>query len=120
AAQQGDVEATRRLIAEGSDVNVRDKWGITTLHRAVGMGQTAVVKVLLEAGADVNAAEPEGGMTPLHSAANRGQTEAAKLLLEAGADVNAKAKGGETPLSLAVARGNTEVANLFREHGGTE
>ena len=53
------------------------------LHNASIMGDTAEVKRLLDAGADVNA-KSEDGFTPLHYASMEGRGEVVKLLLAAG------------------------------------
>jgi cytohesin len=58
------------------------------------------VKLLLEAGADPNAAQ-DGGFTPLHSAANNDDRESAEALLAAGADPGLKTDEGKTPAQLA-------------------
>ena len=52
------------LIAAGADPNVNDKSGVAPLHRAVRSRCAAAVKVLLESGADVDAANGRGS-TPL-------------------------------------------------------
>ena len=49
-------------------VDAKAEHGWTPLHFAAGKGRKKVVKVLLDAGADVDA-EIEGGLTPLHYAA---------------------------------------------------
>jgi ankyrin repeat protein len=59
-------------------------------------GQVAVVRLLLEKGADVNA----GDVTALHWAAFRGYTASIKLLLDQGADRNLRNTLGETPLAM--------------------
>jgi hypothetical protein len=79
--------------------------------------------VLLELGADVNAAGGSVG-TPLHAAADSKQVEHAAKLLARGADVDARNAEGLTPLELAL-RGCTNVeleamaalARLFLEGG---
>ncbi len=50
------------------------------------------IAILLDAGADVNAREPQWGQTPLMFAAGSGRTEAVKLLLARGADARATGK----------------------------
>ena len=57
---------------------------MTPLGMAASIGTAGVVKVLLEAGADLNARD-EDGETPLHTAETAGVV---KVLLEAGADPN--------------------------------
>ena len=60
-------------------------------------GHEAIVSLLLEKGADVNAKNNDG-WTPLHWASENGHEAIVSLLLEKGADVNAKDNDGETPL----------------------
>jgi len=58
-----------------------------------------VVKLLLEAGSDVNARDSLG-MTPLHRAVLVGSADIVKLLLLNGADVNSRDNMGRTPLHM--------------------
>ena len=64
---------------------------------AASRGHEAVVRLLLEAGADKEA-KNNGGWTPLIIAAMNGHEAIVRLLLEAGADKEAKNKDGWTPL----------------------
>ncbi|PTX99046.1 ankyrin repeat domain-containing protein [Opitutus sp. ER46] len=87
AAYAGDVAAVERLIAEGVDVNVWDKWGRNALSLAAGAGHLQVVQQLITAGAWVDPFE-EGSVykTPLMVAAEGGHTQVVEHLLDAGAD----------------------------------
>ena len=97
AARVGNVQAIKRYIKEGGDVNALDRefhlpamsWG--ALH-----GQTEVVRFLIKSGADVNRKSGDDN-TPLHSAAFFGRTDIAKLLLKNGADIKARNDEGITP-----------------------
>ncbi|GAF80317.1 unnamed protein product, partial [marine sediment metagenome] len=89
-----DVE---KLLANGVDVNSRDRAGMTPLHLVAFLGHIKTAKLLIVHGADVNAIDDKGE-TPLHLAADGGQLEIIKLLLDAGADVNIKTNERKTPL----------------------
>lgn len=54
AAAEGDVETLRSLLAKRPDINARDDFWYTPLMSAAENGETAAVKLLLEAGADVH------------------------------------------------------------------
>jgi ankyrin repeat protein len=74
-------------------------------------------RVLIECGADVNAAGSSHRWTCLHYAAREGQREVVELILNHGGDLGAVPKGGATPLRMAVRSNNTEVIKLLVNHG---
>ncbi len=48
AASNGNNEEVKRLIAEGANVNAKDKEGLTPLHWAAGNNQTKIAQELIE------------------------------------------------------------------------
>ena len=84
----------------------------TLLHDAIEEGDEELVRMLVEAGADVDVA---GWMeeTPLHAAIEKGNVEIVRILVEAGADVNKPGWMGQTPLALAVEEGNAEIMEIL-------
>jgi uncharacterized protein len=99
AADKGDIETVRKLLAEG-DVNVNHRTQMTPLTLACLYGHAEVIRALIEAGADVNLSE--GELTPLIYAAYNGHLEATRLLLDAGADIEAEVEGIGTALDYAM------------------
>jgi len=77
-----------------------------------------VAKLLIDAGAEVNARQG-GGFTPLHSVAQGGDVEFARLLAEAGADVNVRAENQQRPLDLALANGRQAMVDFLESHGAS-
>ena len=73
--------------------------GYTCLHMATSEGNLEAVRVLLQAGAEVNSVNNDG-WTALHSACKWNHVEIAKLLLNGGADCNAKTNGGLSPVHI--------------------
>ena len=96
--------------------NAEDKNGRTALHWAARLGNEAMVRPLLEKGADSKAKEKDG-KTVLYWAAIRGKEVVVQLLLEKGADPNTKGKNGRTVLHEAASSGNIVVMRLLLEKG---
>ena len=115
AARFEEAEEAASLIGRGLDVDAGDAAGWTPLHYSLlwGVERTAlrVANLLVEHGADVNAATAAVGWTPLHLAAllsaqehdyGPDVQEIVQTLIDRGANVNARTRlGGWTPTDLA-------------------
>jgi ankyrin repeat protein len=116
AAQVGDVDALKLLVARGADPNIETTEGVTPLaacagqgfygndDRTVPAGRMPAVKYLVEElHAEVNSVDrnPRGGYTPLHNAAARGDNEMILYLVSKGAKVDAVSKTGQTTADMA-------------------
>jgi ankyrin repeat protein len=141
------IEVVKKLIAKGIDVNARmSKNGMKDgqRNRLNRLGATAfllgakntdleVLKVLLDAGADINIPSADGttalmvaaGLAMWYVGEDGGSlpgqedeaVEVVKLCVERGADVNAVNKMGETPLHGAAFRGVNAIAEYLVEKG---
>ncbi|XP_076309518.1 uncharacterized protein LOC143224925 isoform X2 [Tachypleus tridentatus] len=97
-------------------INIQDTEGMSGLHQAALMGETAIMQLLLENGAHVDIKDNKG-MRPLHYAAWQGKLEPVALLLQYNSSVNEQANHQETPLHLACQHGHVDVANKLLSHG---
>lgn len=95
-----------------NSVTYRNGWGDTPLHIVSNWGDCEAVKILTEAGADINA-RGETGFTPLHCAAEQNHPQAVRLLLLLGAEIVEDANG-DTPIALADIFGHQEVIEILR------
>jgi ankyrin repeat protein len=89
AADRGNVEIIRELLTTDIDIDHVNRLGWTALLEAIILGDggrrhTEVVRLLVEAGADVNLADGQG-VTPLRHVENKGYVEIARILRDAGA-----------------------------------
>jgi len=111
AALKGNLDIVRALIARGADVNMP---GWTPLHYAATGGQPAIISVLLEAHAYIDAESPNKS-TPLMLAAQYGTEESVKLLLEAGADPLLRNQLGLTAVDFARRSGREHIVAIMSE-----
>lgn len=109
-------EAARILLEAGAlvDVAAANELRVQPLHSAAAGRQTEICRLLLAAGADVNAREA-GGFTPLHAAAQNGDPEMVELFLSAGADPAATTDEGKTAADVANQADHLDVARRLRE-----
>lgn len=117
AAQVEKVDAVTRWFADGAQLETTDHQGRTALEAAIRSGHTDVVKMLLTAGANVNAGA--GNRTSaLHVAAASGKTDIVNALLGAGARVDVVDQDGNAPLHIAVANPtNKEIVRALLDAG---
>jgi ankyrin repeat protein len=116
-----DKQAVKLFIEAGFDINTPADSGITALHIAAMKGNTDIVKMLLDKGANPNAAVTSGaekGSTPLMAAVAGGYVEIVKLLVAKGADVNAKDDHGLTALDYAATeQTGQDIMKVLWDHG---
>lgn len=132
AIQRGQVEAVKREIALGVDVNrARDvvhrarqeygmgqvvETGVTPLHDAATCGEPAIIGLLVEAGADPDAVAGPAGWTPLVQAVLFGDANTVLALVEVGADVDRQDRFSG-PLHHAARQGKRKVAEILLNAG---
>lgn len=109
AAFKGHLELAKKLIERGADVN---KTGWAPLHYAATNGHLAVMELLLDNHAYIDAESPNG-TTPLMMAAHYGTPAAVKLLLQAGADASLKNQLGLTAIDFAHRANRKDSAELI-------
>ncbi|XP_038594590.1 protein phosphatase 1 regulatory subunit 12A isoform X2 [Micropterus salmoides] len=91
----------RQWLNSGQIQDVRHaKSGGTSLHVAAAKGYAEVLKLLIQAGYDVNIKDYDG-WTPLHAAAHWGKEEACRILVENLCDMDLINKMGQTALDVA-------------------
>jgi ankyrin repeat protein len=115
AVKAGDAQRVKALIAAGANVKARDFFG-TPLHAAAAGGFPEIAKMLIDAGADLEA-EGLGKARPLHTAALTDHAAVAALLIERGAKVDTLNAESMTPLLVATDNGNADVAEVLLEAG---
>ena len=119
ALDDGNKELIDLFVRANFNVNAPDEKGNPPLMIALKKGFSVIAKILLIAGADVNARDPLG-LTPLLVTCGNntaGYKEIAELLIKKGAFINIRDKLGNTPLLLALSGGSTEIARLLIERG---
>lgn len=113
AANDADAKLVESLISS-CDVNLHDKNGWTPLHFAAQANSVDCARILLGAGAKIDAVDSHGN-TPLSTAvfASKGFGDLILFLRSKGANPNKMNNHGQTPIGLAKLIANYEVAKYF-------
>ena len=139
AAKALDAPAIALLVKHGANPNLPNMRGTTPTMAAAGLGsvdadtrgvyttedtaQRSVdsLKLILDAGGEINAHDNIRGQTPLHGAAFWGWNAAVQLLVDRGADLNAKDNQGKTPVDSALGKagGNSRGGQRIDVHEDT-
>ena len=118
AAEVGDFDRVKMLLAAGAEPNVAGAYGKTPLIGAAAQGHAGIVRLLLEQGAEVNARKSDG-FTALISAVFFGHEEVVRMLLAHGADVSLADQTGSTAYNWSLSRGLPQLAKLLKGGGAT-
>lgn len=114
----GDSTAVAKLLKEGASPNQTDGFYTSPLVAAARTGNPIIAKLLLDAGAAVDAPVTKKGRTPLMVAlAYEGGITITKLFVQYGANVNAVAEDGTTPLIIAAAGAKLNVVEFLLSKG---
>jgi uncharacterized protein len=139
AAKALDAPAIKILLEKGANLSLSNNRGITPVMAAAGLGSTDAdtrglyitedvqqrsiesLKLLLAAGADINAKDGTRGLTPLHEAARWGWNDVVRFLVDHGADLQAKDNRGLTPVDSAMGKagGNSRGGQRIDVHEDT-
>lgn len=119
AAANDSTKMMKLLVENGAEtayLNLQDENGQTALHAAARDGFFEVAALLIELGANVNAAD-DWGDTPLHLASSSGEFEIVELLLTNSAIVDFVDSKGDTPLFEAIRSENLEIVSTLVSMG---
>jgi ankyrin repeat protein len=129
AVISGEIQCVANLIRGGVDVNKRDSGGFTSLHlaaRSGGIGVSAhdtskfckIMKLLIDAGANIDALDVRCCSTALHMTCKSGSTKQALLLLRSGANHSILDNEAYTALHRAVTRDeNNDLVLILTAYG---
>ena len=110
AAFKGRKDLVEKLLARKAEVN---KTGWTPLHYAASVGNNAIVALLIEHSAYVDAESPNG-TTPIMMAARGGHIATVRLLIDEGADLSLKNEQGMTVIDFAERHEQKDIAEGLR------
>jgi uncharacterized protein len=126
---RGEVlDLLKTLIGKGMQVNTKSELGSTPAFNAAGDGFSERLKLLIDAGAQINTvhrimkgySSGEGyinGVTPLMYASRMGAVENVKLLIDSGAVIDAVADNGWTAVMFAINAGYLQAAMVLIKNG---
>ena len=115
-----EVHRVSVLLEHGASLEDRGRYGLTALHYAVRGGKLALIRLLLERGAQANSPDTSGVSPLLHLTKTRSKSDpipVMELLAAFGADLNAREESGGTLLMYFARHGRAEAVRWLLAHG---
>lgn len=106
AIEKGDLDLVKKLVHEGTSINVKLFNGMQPIHEATADGQVDIAKYLLESGADVNS-KMANDITPMFIAIETQNVDIAKLLISKGAQYSGR------DISTAIFKDDLDIIKLL-------
>ena len=106
--------ATRLLLSRRADPSIADSLNVTPLMKAAYMDLQEQLRMLLDAGAELEAVEPITGHTAFLWACHDGKVDCAEMLVRAGCNSSHRNKAGLTGRDIAQQRGHPAVVERLR------
>jgi ankyrin repeat protein len=116
AAMDGSPSRLSKCLAEGADPSATDSFAFSCVWHAVNGGHEKCVRLLAEAGADMDA-KPAMGDPPLVLAARLRRVSILRILVEAGCDLEASGSEGLSALEIATRNRNAEMVRILAGAG---
>lgn len=120
---KGDYKKVSKFLDSGVDIDKKyissysDLLEFSPLEKSVFTGNTKMVKILLQAGADPSVKSLYSQKSPLHYALEENYTEIVELLIENGADIALEDFNGETPIYGAIENKSYNLVKILIEKG---
>lgn len=105
------------LLQSGASIEARNKDDMTPLMLSARRGESDLVRILLDHGADSKAIQHSSGRTPLHWAALRNHRRIVDVLISKGASIGARDSNRRTPLMLSAREGHFSTASCLLDRG---
>ncbi len=112
AASQNNASWVASLLSKGAKTKETGSW--TEVHYAAAAGSVNSLRLLLSAGAVIDAQSPNG-TTPLMLAVRENQLKSVELLLEYGADLSVVNRSGFDAAGYARMKNNPQIINLIQK-----
>ena len=109
AAEEGNIDLVMSLLENGAEINWKDQYEGTALHRAVFKENIQMVEFLISKGANINDKIEPGLATVMKKTADE----------DKGKFSTVENAHGATPLHIAVDRNNIEIVKILLEHGAS-
>ncbi|KAG5867464.1 hypothetical protein JTB14_028006 [Gonioctena quinquepunctata] len=110
------LSVIKYLVEKGADVNKKDSYGQSVLHKAAANNCVDATIFLIANRIEIDP-KLRDGRTPLHLAAENNSFHVANLLIRSGAKLNEKEQSFKTPLHLAVENDSLDIVELLIREG---
>ena len=117
AAATNAIEVAELLVKRGADLRACRKRGWTAIHVAASEGNMSIVRMLLDAGVEIDIRDKFLNETLLHNATRGDRLPVLQLFHERGADLRACNRGGEMAIHCAALSGHVDFIRMMLDFG---